>query len=145
MIRLGLAIVALGVAAGSLVHARPLTPAEGRYFSYSGELPECANQQVLSRIAGRFHQRETGYWKSGLQIDAFSNIRQTGLRSAGVDLIPRRYCTADAVMNDAKLRKVHYWVGENLGVIGWGWGVEWCIVGLDHHRAFGPACRAAGP
>lgn len=145
MIRLAVAIFALGVAAGSMAQARPLTPAEGRYWSFSGQVPECAHERVLSRIQSRFRQRETGYWKSGLAIEGFSKIREVGLRSAGVDLIPRRYCSADAVMNDNKVRRVHYWVGENQGMIGWSWGVEWCVVGLDHHRAFGPACRAAGP
>jgi len=96
-----------------------------------------------SRAGSASARRDIG--SSGLAIEGFSKIREVGLRSAGVDLIPRRYCSADAVMNDNKVRRVHYWVGENQGMIGWSWGVEWCVVGLDHHRAFGPACRAAGP
>ncbi len=145
---LAAAVVLTGVAT-----ARPLTPAEGRQWGYSGIMPLCADEAVLNRIQSRFTQRETTYWKSGLTIDGFRDVRQTGLRTAGVDLIPKRYCKARAVMNDGRVRQVAYWIGEDLGMTGWGWGlgrnvgwgVEWCVAGLDHHRAFGPACSAAGP
>lgn len=144
MIRSGVAILVLALLAGA-AQARPLTPAEGRYWSFSGKVPVCHDDGVLARIQARFSQRESGYWKSGLEIQTFTGIRETGLRTAGVDLIPKRYCDARAVMNDGKVRHVRYWIGENQGIIGWSWGVEWCVVGLDHHNAFGPSCRAAGP
>ena len=138
-----------GPAGGALAQSRPLTPAEGRYWPFSwpfqSNLPNCAQDAVLARIQSRFSQRERTYWKSGLQIAEFTGVRETGLRTAGVDLIPRRYCQASAMMSDNKARHVVYWIGENQGMIGFSWGVEWCIVGLDHHNAFGPNCRAAGP
>ena len=31
------------------------------------------------------------------------------------------------------------------GIIGWGYGVEWCVVGLDRNKAFSPRCKMAGP
>lgn len=140
-----LAAVAIILAGAFAAQARPLTPAEGRYWPFSGEVPACNHEGVLGRIQGRFLERETKYWQSGLEIQGFNDIRESGLRTAGVDLIPRRFCKARAVMNDGKIRNVTYSIAENQGVIGWSWGVEWCVTGLDHHRAFGAGCAAAGP
>lgn len=125
--------------------ARPLTPAEERHQPYDGVLPVCQDPAVLQRIARRLHQREEEYWSSGLEIVAYDKIRETGYRSNGIDYIPRRYCSASAIMNDGKVRRVSYSIGENLGIIGWGWGVEWCIAGLDRNLAWGAACRVATP
>ncbi len=130
----------------SWAQARPLTPAEQRYVHpYSGALPVCEDLSVLQRIASRFHEADREYWSSGLQIIAYENVREIGYRTNGLDFIPRRYCNAGVQMSDGRTRRVTYAVGENLGVIGWGWGVEWCIIGLDRNLAFGGGCRIAGP
>lgn len=126
-------------------NARPLTPAERRHIPYTGAMPVCQDQHILQRIARHFHQAEVEYWSSGLAIVAFDKVRETGYRSNGIDYIPRRYCHASALMNDGKARQVVYSVGEKLGMIGWGAGVEWCIVGLDRNYAWGRACKAAMP
>ena len=31
------------------------------------------------------------------------------------------------------------------GLLGAGWGVEWCVMGLDRNWAFNPACKMARP
>ena len=127
-------------------HARPLTPAEQRsVHPYSGALPVCEDSSVLQSIASRFQEADREYWNSGLQIIAYENVRETGYRSNGLDFIPKRYCNAAVQMSDGRTRLVRYAVGENLGVIGWGWGVEWCIIGLDRNLTFGGGCRTAGP
>lgn len=144
--RTGLALAGAIAAAAALWSdaslARPLTPAEQRHHAYSGWLPACHDPAVLDKIAARFHQRERAYWSSGLQVVAFEGVRETGLRSAGLDYIPRRQCEAAAVMSDGKARRAVYVVGEKLGVIGWGWGVEWCITGLDRNLSWGADCRS---
>lgn len=123
--------------------ARPQLPAEYRYQPYTGSLPACEDNGVLGTIQSRFGSKESEYWNSALQIVGYDRVRETGYRSNGSDYIPRRYCTARAYMNDGRWRQVTYWVGENLGFIGWGWGVEWCVAGVDRNYAYGPACRAA--
>ena len=138
----GFLALVLGIAGAS---ARPLTSAEGRYWPFSGDIPACQDEGVLERIQARFSERERKYWNSGLLIERIVEAREYGYRTAGVDLIPKRYCQAKAWMNDGKVRHVTYRIDENQGMIGFGWGVEWCIQGLDHHRAFGANCKAAGP
>jgi hypothetical protein len=130
---------------GMSAQARPLTPAEQRHHAYSGWLPGCADSAVLDAVAGRFDHRERAYWSSGLRIVAFGDVRETGLRSAGLDYIPRRRCEAALLMSDGKTRKAVYVVGEKLGFIGWGWGVEWCVAGLDRNLAWGADCRSGSP
>jgi hypothetical protein len=140
------ACAAIGLAAAAApAEARPITPAERRHQPYSGDLPGCHDPALLQRISRHFLQRENEYWSSGLQILGYEKVRETSYRSNGLDFIPRRYCRASAVMNDGKVRQVVYSIGENQSIIGWGPGVEWCIVGLDRNYAWGRSCMAAQP
>ena len=145
-----LALGALALALASLpvleaVSARPLVPAEKRYSPFTGKLPPCDDKGVLGVIADRFQEKESLYWKSALQIKAFDHAHEYAFRRNGLDYIPRRYCTARATLNDDKHHEVTYWIGERLGIIGWDYGVEWCVSGLDRNRAFAPGCREARP
>jgi hypothetical protein len=137
------AAVLLAVCAPAV--ARPLTPAEEREQPYASVLPLCADPAVLGKITSRFQAREDEYWSSGLQIVAYDKVRESGFRSNGLDYIPRRYCQAAVIMSDGKVRRVTYSIGENTGIIGWSWGVDWCIAGLDRNLAYGGGCRTAGP
>jgi len=128
-----------------MASARPLVPAERRYSPYSGNLPACDDSGVLGFIQDRFHQTQAEYWSSGLEIVSYDRVRELGYRTNGLDYIPRRYCGAEALMNDQKPRAVAYWIGEGMGIIGTGWGVEWCVVGLDHNYADAPNCAQELP
>ena len=120
-------------------------PAETRIWPHSGELPGCDQSLVLAQIQRDFFEREQGYWNSALSLDAFDGVREIGFRTNGLSYIPRRYCEAQAQFNDGVRRKVVYQIGEDLGFIGVGWGVNWCVDGLDRNLAYAPHCRAAGP
>jgi hypothetical protein len=126
-------------------HSRPLTPAEHRHSSYSGNVPACSDPSVLNRIQRRFSRREHIYWRTGKEILHFYRARQIGYRSNGLDFIPKRYCTIRARFNDGRKRRITYSIGEDLGMAGWGWGVEWCVHGLDYNYAYAPGCKAARP
>jgi hypothetical protein len=136
------ALLALGAGAraGGIV-----VPAEQRYSAYSGDLPACDDPGVLARIGGRFAQKESEYWNSPLRIAGFDRVEEIGLRSNGLGYIPRRYCVARALGDDSQPRTVVYQIQESLGMIGWGYGVEWCVVGLDRNLAYAPACSALRP
>jgi hypothetical protein len=146
----GLVLVAgaaLALAAGMLeaASARPIVPAERRYSSFSGDVPACDDPAVLRRITDRFHQKEAEFWNSSLEIEHYDRIGQIGFRTNGLDYIPRRFCRARAYINDNRNREVVYSIGEDQGMIGVGFGVTWCVIGLDRNWAYGPACRAAYP
>lgn len=115
---------------------------------YDAVVPLCQDPAVLYKIADRFAQKESRFWQSALQIVEIENIRETAFRpwAAGApDAIPRRFCSGIAYVNDNRRRPVYYWIGEDTGWLGAGWGVEWCVVGLDRNWAYNPGCRMARP
>ena len=59
--------------------------------------------------------------------------------------IPRRFCSALALVSDGRKHAVYYSIGEDTGMIGSSWGVEWCVVGLDRNWAYNPRCKMARP
>jgi hypothetical protein len=48
-------------------------------------------------------------------------------------------------LSDGRYKAIHYSIIEDAGIIGWSWGVEWCVNGLDRHRSFAPDCKMARP
>jgi hypothetical protein len=112
---------------------------------YDSRLPACDNSLALWRIQRTFAAKEGRYWSSDLSIVSFENVHETALNPWAPDAIPRRFCSAVAVISDGIKRPVHYSIQEDLGPIGAFWGVEWCVVGLDRNWAYHPACRMARP
>ena len=110
---------------------------------YDGFLPPC--EAGLGKIASRFAQKEGQYWNSDLQIMGFEGVRETAYRPWAANSIPRRFCRATALVNDGRRHMVYYSIGEDTGMIGMDWGVEWCVVGLDRNMAYSPRCKMARP
>ena len=149
----GLLRAAAGAIAGLLLAgtlatpllARPLVPAERRYFPFSGALPACTDPAVLERVSSKFAGVEDEYWKSELKIVSYDLIREVSYRGDGLDLIPRRYCKAKGIFNDGRVRPVSYNIGEELGFSSYGFGVELCVGGLDREFAYAPFCKMVLP
>jgi hypothetical protein len=112
---------------------------------YDAIVPLCGEPGALNRIQSHFAERETQYWVSELKIVGFENVRQISWRPWAEGTIPRRYCRATALISDGVKRPVSYSIGEDTGFLGMGYGVEWCVVGLDRNWAYNPACRMARP
>ena len=122
-----------------------IIPAEKRFSPYYGNLPACDNTWVTGRINDRFQQTQTSYWNSTLTIGGYDRFKEIGFRANGVSYIPRRYCIARVMMSDQKERTIIYDIQEDTGIIGWGWGVQFCVVGLDRNSAYSPACSVLRP
>ena len=138
-----LALALAATAGGAL--ARPVVPAEKRFWDYSGDLPACNSPDVLSRMSDRFQASESEYWNSSLQIVNYDSIKVSALRPWGLDHIPRNFCQGRALLNDNTYHEVYYSVAEDLGLIGMDFGVEFCVVGLDRDYSYAPACKMARP
>jgi hypothetical protein len=110
---------------------------------YEGVVPAC--DYGLNTIAAKFAQKEGQFWNSDLRIVDFEKVQEVKHRPWASDTIPRRFCNAVALVSDGSKHKVHYWIGEDTGMIGMTWGVEWCVVGLDRNWAYNPACKMAKP
>jgi len=112
---------------------------------YDGALPSCDSSAALDTIASRFTQKEGRFWNSNLTIQGYERIRETAFRPWAPNTIPRRFCSALALVSDGLKHPVHYSIAETTGMIGSSWGVEWCVVGIDRNWAYSPACKMARP
>jgi hypothetical protein len=150
------AMRALTVAtAGMLVAAAWSAPAAAaswleKNFYLSGprfdsQLPTCDYPGALSTIQKRFATKEGRFWNSDLQITNFDRIHEVAFRPWADGTIPRRFCSGRAQTSDGRWRTLRYSIVEDGGMIGWSWGVQWCVVGTDRNWAYNPACQAAGP
>jgi hypothetical protein len=137
-------VIALAVAPQAAQAANPLELNFGLFGpSYEGRVAPC--ESALSTIASQFQEKESTFWNSALTITGYGRIHETAFRPWQSDNIPRRYCTADVMLSDGKMRSVHYSIVEDGGFAGFGQGVEWCVTGLDRNWAYSPNCRAARP
>ena len=112
---------------------------------YDATVPLCHDPAVLGKISSHFSQKETVHWNSSLDILGVDRIREIAFRPWAADTIPRRFCSGIADVSDGKRRAIYYSVNETGGWLGAGWGVEWCVVGLDRNWAYNPGCRMARP
>lgn len=110
---------------------------------YDGRVAEC--ESALGTITTQFWEKESQFWNSNLRITAYGAIRETAFRPWQSDNIPRRFCSAEAMISDGKMRTVHFSIVEDGGFAGYGQGVEWCVTGLDRDWAYNPRCKAARP
>ena len=110
---------------------------------YDGVLPAC--EAGLDTIAARFAEKEGRFWNSDLQIQGFERVREIAFSPWAEGTIPRRFCSALALVSDGRKHAVYYSIGEDTGIIGSSWGVEWCVVGLDRNWAYNPRCKMARP
>jgi len=118
----------------------------GFYLSgprYDGVLPPC--EGALFAISHRFAQKEGRFWNSDLTIVGFADVRELQHRPWPPNTIPRRFCSAMALVSDGLKRPVYFSIGEDTAMIGSGFGVEWCVVGLDRNWSYNPLCKMARP
>ena len=143
------AVVAVAVALLGADRAQAATLLEKNFWlegpDYSGVVPACDHAAALGKIMSRFATTERRFWNSTLQILRIDQVRETAFRPWDRDLIPRRFCVGRAYISDGKVRPVYYWIGEDTGMIGASWGVEWCVVGYDRNWAYNPSCKMARP
>jgi hypothetical protein len=110
---------------------------------YDGRVALC--EGALGTITTQFWEKESTFWNSELRITGYGRVRETAFRPWQSDNIPRRFCSADVMLNDGKMRTVHYSIMEDGGFAGYDQGVEWCVTGLDRNWAYNPGCKAARP
>jgi hypothetical protein len=112
---------------------------------YDGVLPPCDSSAALHSIAAKFAQKEGRFWNSDLKIQGYERVREVAFRPWAPNTIPRRFCSAVALVSDGLKHPIHFSIAETTGYVGASWGVEWCVVGLDRNWAYSPACKMARP
>jgi hypothetical protein len=141
--------LALALSAVSLSQPRAANFLEKNFWlegpDYDRNLPGCDFHGALDRIIGDFRTKEFRFWNSELRIVGFEDIHELDTMPWAAQSIPRRFCGGTAVINDGVKRPIYYSIGEDTGMIGTDWGVNFCVAGLDGNWAYSPACRAAKP
>jgi hypothetical protein len=112
---------------------------------YDRNMPACEYPPALDRIIANFRTKEFRFWNSELRIVGIENIHETAELPWAAQSIPRRFCSGTAVINDGSRHRLVYSIGEDTGMIGMSWGVNFCVADLDRNWAYRPECRAAGP
>ena len=112
---------------------------------YDRVMPACDYPGALDRIIANFRTKEFGFWNSDLRIVGIEDIRENADQPWAAQSIPRRYCSATAVINDGAKHPIYYSIAEDTGMIGMDYGVNFCVAGLDRNWAYNPDCRAAKP
>ena len=143
---------AISVAAaigGAVTSTQAANPLEMNFWlsgpRYDSNVPTCDEHGPLDRIISRFSSKERRFWNSELEIVGFEQIREIAWEPGSSGTIPRRFCTASVVVSDGRRHRINYSIIEDGGMFGSGYGVEWCVVGLDRNWAYNPNCRAARP
>ena len=112
---------------------------------YSKRVETCDDAWALARIRWYFGETESRFWRSPLRIEKFTDVREVAYRPWGYGKVPRRYCTAQALLSDGGMHKIRYSIIEKGGFIGVASGVEWCVESLDREWAYAPNCKMARP
>jgi hypothetical protein len=112
---------------------------------YDAIVPLCDYPGVLRQISAKFAEKETEFWSSNLEILGIERVGEVAFRPWSAQAIPRRFCRGVAVVSDGRKRPIHYSISETGSWLGVGWGVEWCVLGLDRNWAYNPSCRMARP
>ena len=112
---------------------------------YDRAMPACDFPGALDRIIANFHTKELRFWNSELRIVGVENIHEVATMPWAAQSIPRRFCSGTAVINDGARHPIYYSIGEDTGIIGMDYGVNFCVAGLDRNWAYDAGCRAAQP
>jgi hypothetical protein len=140
---------ALVLSATSVSPSLAANPLEKNFWlpgpDYDRQMPTCDYPPALDRIIGNFRTKEIRFWNSERQIVGIEHIRETAVMPWAAQSIPRRFCSGVALINDGVRHPIYYSIGEDTGMIGADFGVNFCVAGLDRNWAYGPACRAAKP
>jgi hypothetical protein len=141
--------VTAALASLTLTDARAASWLEMNFYlsdpRYDGVLPPCDYPDALDRISWRFNSTQNTYWNNDLKIVMFEKVLETAFRPWAANTIPRRFCSGLVHVSDGSTHVIHYFIAQDIGMIGTGWGVEWCVVGLDRNWAYNPACQMAQP
>lgn len=143
--RLAIAAACLATLCATAAPAREQIPAEERVLAYDARLPGCNAPEVLDRLRSRFAEKEALYWSSNLAITAVERIRTVAFRPNGLDLVPRRYCSATAYLSNRRTSTVYYAISEDAGMAGYSFGLHFCVAAYDRNWANAPGCKMARP
>ncbi|MGN6464675.1 MAG: hypothetical protein ACTHLP_04230 [Rhizobiaceae bacterium] len=140
---------AIGALASVLCLAGGLAPAGAadmivrQHAHYDEGSQACAQNWVLSRIAGKFRYQVTHVPNlPNVDLVDFRDIRQNRFEPAMSDSeFTRTYCEATAYTSDGRRHAMWYLIEDRAGFVGLGHNVEFCLVNFDRWKVYDGLCR----
>jgi uncharacterized protein with PIN domain len=105
-------------------------------------VPACTSAEVIDIIRDRFGIEDTRVLKLGLAITSVTRISQDYEGKNDPSPVFRRYCKADAHLNNGKTTTVYYLLEQSAGFAALSWNVDFCLYGLDPWRVNDGRCHA---
>lgn len=104
-------------------------------------VPLCADAGLAGRVVDRFNEVERTYWNGQNTMVALAGMVQNGFHPARDDKVARRWCRGTALFADGVRRPIVLELSADTGFVGIGYGLSYCVQGLDRHFAYAPSCR----
>ena len=104
-------------------------------------VPTCGESAVLDTIHSKLGTADAAILKQNLSIAGLDKIRETYAGSNDPSPQFRRYCEADAHLNNGKKTTLYYLVEQGAGYVGLAWNVEFCLLGLEPWRHHDGRCH----
>ena len=109
----------------------------------SENIPACSSSRVVAKIVSRFNQTERLYWSHrGLKMVELSRVHHHRGKGYLDSPLHRHRCHATAEFSDGRKRKINFLIEQHAGFAGVGWGVEYCVTGLDPWHYYDGYCRS---
>ena len=116
------------------LESRELPQATPKRFAAAAPKPAAGVEGIFSRLQSSLDRVEARQTTALNAMEERYDTKAKRIRSVLADL-----------GMDGKKRTIHFWIGEDTGMIGMTYGVEWCVVGLDRNWAYNPSCKMALP
>lgn len=103
----------------------------------------CDDDRILSTIESKFrYQVRHVPHLPQVSIEQWRGIQERRSQPySGNWPIARRYCAATVDLSDGHSRKIWYLIEDNMGLVGFGDNVEFCVAGFDRWKVYNGACR----
>lgn len=104
-------------------------------------IPTCADAGLASRVVDQFNDVERTYWQGRNTMTALAGMLENGFHPARDDKVARRWCRGVALFADGARREIVLELSADTGFVGIGYGLAYCVQGLDRHFTYAPNCR----
>ncbi len=103
----------------------------------------CDNSAVISFISARFDRHISTLLANDIAIADINGAQERRAeKRGGKVMIERHFCHANAQMTDGRTHDLYYLIEKDMGFVGIGDNIEFCVSGLDPYYTYGNHCRS---
>jgi hypothetical protein len=112
-------------------------------IAFASSASSCESGAVISFINAGFDRHISTLLADDIAIADIDGAQERRAeKRAGHVMIERHFCHANAQMTDGKTRDLYYLIEKDMGFVGIGDNIEFCVSGLDPYYVYGNHCRS---